>query len=46
MVAVVAVAEIQPRDIHTSLDKRPDLGVTVGGRAEGADDLGAPGHDA
>ena len=45
VVGVVAVAEVQARDVHAGLDQCPDHLVGVGGRAEGADDLSASIHE-
>ena len=44
VVGVVAVAEVEPRDIHSGLDQRPDGLVGGGGGAEGTDDLAASSH--
>ena len=46
MVGMVTVTEVEPGDIHTCLDQRPDHVVGAGSRAESADDLAAPRHEA
>ena len=45
VIGVVAVAEVQPRDVHPGLDQCPDRLVGGGGGAERADDLSASIHD-
>ena len=45
VVGVLAVAEVEPGDIHAGLDQRPDDVVFTGRRAESADDLSASSHD-
>ena len=45
VVGVVAVAEVEPRDVHPGLDQCPDRLVGCGGRAERTDDLSASSHD-
>ena len=45
VIGVVAVAEVQPRDVHSGLDQCPDGVLSSGGRAQGADDLSASIHD-
>ena len=44
VVGVVAVAEVEPRDVHSGLDQRPDGLVSGGGRPERTDDLSASSH--
>ena len=44
VIGVVAVAAVQPRDIHSGLDQGPDSLVSGGGRAQGTDDLSASIH--
>ena len=44
VVGVVAVAEVEPRDVHSGLDQRPDGVVGSGGRTQGTDDLSASIH--
>jgi hypothetical protein len=38
------MAEVEPRDIHSGLDQRPDGFVSSRGRTEGTDDLPASIH--
>ena len=46
VIGVVAVAEVEPRDVHSGLDQCPDsVVVSGGGRAESTDDLSASIHD-
>ena len=45
VIGVVAVAEVQPCDVHPGLDQGPDGLVAGGGRAERTDDLSASIHD-
>ena len=45
VIGVLAVAEVEPRDIHAGLDQRPDDVVFTGRRAQSADDLSASSHD-
>jgi hypothetical protein len=44
VVAVIAVAEIEPSDIHSGLDQRLNRVVACGGRAKRTDDLSASIH--
>ena len=44
VIGVVAVAEIEPCDVHAGLDQGPDHIVGTGSRTEGADDLAAARH--
>jgi hypothetical protein len=42
---VLAMAEVEPRYVHTRLDKRAHALRRIGGGAEGADDLCATSHN-
>jgi hypothetical protein len=44
VLGVLAVAEVQPGDVHAGLDERAYTLRRVRGRPEGADDLGATCH--
>jgi hypothetical protein len=41
VVGVVAVAEVQPGDVHAGTDEFPQVLGGAGGGTQGADDLGA-----
>ena len=45
VIRILAVAEIEPRHVHASLNQRPDNVVFTGRRTESADDLSASSHD-
>ena len=45
VIGVVAVAEVEPRDVHSGLDQCPEDVVSRSGRTKGADDLSASIHD-
>ncbi|SKU68224.1 Uncharacterised protein [Mycobacteroides abscessus subsp. abscessus] len=45
VVSVLAVAEVQPCDVHTGLDERTHKLGRTGRRAKGTNDLSASRHD-
>jgi hypothetical protein len=45
VIGVLAVAEIEPRDIQSCLDQCPDNVIFTRRRAQSADDLSASSHD-